>query len=120
MKGFIIILAAIAILINTACQKNDNVGKFIETECPLDLPAELLESDKFLYGKIEVPERSEQPNGKTIELTTAIFKCRLDSASRDPLVLHAGGPGSSNIDEFVPIMAGGLGNLFLDQRDELI
>lgn len=120
MKGFKIILAAIAILINTACQKNENAGKFTKTDCPLDLPLELVESDKFLYGKIEVPELSEHPNGKTIKLAVAIFKCRLDSASRDPLVLHAGGPGSSNIDEFVPLMAGGLGNLFLDQRDVVI
>jgi pimeloyl-ACP methyl ester carboxylesterase len=55
-----------------------------------------------------------------VELAVAIFKCRADSVSQDPLVLCAGGPGLSNIDDFVPGLVGGLGNLFLNTRDVVI
>ena len=75
---------------------------------------------KGLYGKISVPEFFENPRGNTLELAVAIFKCRADSSQHDPLVLCSGGPGSSNIDDFVPALAGGLGNLFLQTRDVII
>lgn len=96
------------------------IGKFIEASCPLDLPTELLGSGKFMFGHIEVPELSKHQNGKTIELAVAIFRCRLDSAKQDPLVFCSGGPGLSNIDDFVPALAGGLGDLFLYNRDVVI
>jgi len=69
---------------------------------------------------MEVPELSDQPDRKTIELTIAIFKCKSDSATQDPIVLSAGGPGLSNIDDFVPKLTGGLGNLFLYNRDVVV
>ena len=102
------------------CKKNSDTGKFIQVPCPLELPAEILESEKFLFGQMEVPELSDQPNRKTIELSIAIFKCKSDSATQDPIVLSAGGPGLSNIDDFVPQLAGGLGNLFLYNRDVVV
>jgi len=115
-----VLIFGFLLLLILGCNKNENIGKFIEVACPLDLPADVFESGKFLYGHMKVPELFENPKGNTIELAVAIFKCKLDSALQDPLVLCAGGPGLSNIDDFVPALAGGLGNLFLNNRDVVI
>ncbi len=103
-----------------SCDTQGQTGKFVEATCPLELPADILESGKFLYGHMSVPEFFKHPGGKTLELAIAIFKCRTDTSLHDPLVLCSGGPGLSNMDDFVPALAGGLGDLFLQTRDVVI
>ena len=106
------VLAVIATFL-WSCNPKEQTGTFIESDCPLELPADLLESGKFMYGHMRVPEFFENPGGNTLELAVAIFKCRADTSLHDPLVLCSGGPGLSNMDDFVPAFASGLGNLFL-------
>lgn len=110
----------LSLFILFGCQKNKVVGEFIKTPSPLSITQELEDNGMFMFGKMKVPERAAKPGGKTVELAVAIFKCRSDSVSQDPLVLCAGGPGLSNIDDFVPGLTGGLGNLFLNTRDVVI
>ncbi len=120
MKKIIVLSLLISTIIFIGCNKNSEIGKFTLSDCPLELPEELLLSGKFSYGYMEVPEYADNLNGKTIKLAIAVFKCKADSATHEPLVLCQGGPGSSNIDGFVPDLAGGLGNLFLNERDVVI
>lgn len=120
VKIFRVIFFSFLLLQIIGCNKKENTGKFIEGECPLNLPPEVLESDKFFYGHMDVPAFFDDPGKGTFRLTLAIFRCKQDSAILDPLVLCSGGPGLSNIDDFVPALAGGLGNLFLNNRDVII
>jgi len=95
-------------------------GKFTKADCPIEIPEELASSGKFIFGYMTVPEFHGQPGSQAIELAIAIFKCRKDSAIYDPLILNSGGPGMSNLEDFVPTFAGPLGNLFLFERDVVI
>jgi len=117
---FKISMLFILILALSGCKQDNNIGAFVKTPCPINLPEGFEESGKFTFGYMKVPELFEQPDGKTIDLAIAIFKCRADTAIHSPLILCAGGPGLSNIDDFVPALSGGLGNLFLDTRDVVI
>jgi len=110
----------LSLFVLLGCQKNKVIGEFVKTPSPLSITRELEDSGLFVFGHMKVPERAANPEGKTVELAVAIFKCRADSVSQDPLVLCAGGPGLSNIDDFVPGLVGGLGNLFLNTRDVVI
>ena len=120
MKRNVVLSLFVFTILCVGCNHNNDLGKFISSDCPIELPEELLTGGKFLYGYMEVPEYADNLNGNTIKLAIAIFKCRADSATHEPLVLCQGGPGSSNIDGFVPDLAGGLGNLFLNERDVVI
>ncbi|MGI9547689.1 MAG: alpha/beta hydrolase [Flavobacteriaceae bacterium] len=120
LKKNISILFLIASVVFSGCKQNEPIGLFTEAPCPLDIPQELKESEKFSFGYMKVPEIFNEPNGRVIELAVAIFKCRSVSPTHEPLVLVGGGPGTSNLDDFVPSMAGGLGDLFLNQRDIVI
>lgn len=107
-------------VLHIGCNRNSDLGKFIPNTCPIPVPQEVLDSGKFAYGYIKVPEFHKKPNGKPIELAVAVFKCRSDSATLEPLVLNTGGPGLSNMDNFVPDLCSDLGNLVLNNRDVII
>ncbi len=117
MKKTIILIISLILI---QCNQNNNLGEFNKTTCPIKVSQELIESGKFSYGFMKVPELHSKPNGKTIELAIAIFKCKSDSATQEPLVLNTGGPGLSNMDNFIPEVSGDLGNLFLNNRDIVI
>ncbi len=119
MKKSIVLFVVLSLLILNSNAK-DKIGVFVSADCPIELPEELIKSGKFSYGYMKVSEFYNKPDGNTIELAVAIFKCKSESATLEPLVLCSGGPGSSNIDAFVPQLAGGLGNLFLNNRDVVI
>ena len=57
---------AMGLILFVSCKKNDTIGKFVESSCPLELPADVLENGKFLYGHMQVPELSQTPNGNTL------------------------------------------------------
>lgn len=120
MKKPTILSLIIIFLILTGCNRDNDLGKYVLTTCPINVPQELIESGKFSYGFIKVPEFHNKRNGNAIELAVAVFKCKSDSATHEPLVLNTGGPGSSNMDNFIPDLCGDLGNLFLDNRDIVI
>jgi len=102
------------------CVKGNNIGEYVLTTCPIDVPQGLIDSGKFSYGLMRVPEFHNNPKGSTIELAVAVFKCKSGSATHEPLVLNTGGPGMSNIDNFIPELCGDLGGLFLDNRDIVV
>jgi len=102
------------------CKQSSDTGKFVNTPCPIEVPDGLEDSGKFSFGYMKVPEFHKNPNGNTIELAIAIHKCQGDSATQEPFVLVTGGPGMSDIDNFVPDLFGDLGALFLNNRDIVI
>ncbi|MBK3519999.1 alpha/beta fold hydrolase [Carboxylicivirga marina] len=119
MKTNKITLIALVSLILCYCSPKEQVPFMAETQCPIEVPKELIDNAKFKYGYIKVPEFHKQPNAKQLELAVAVFKCLGDSATQPPFVLNTGGPGLSNIDNFLPMFSGE-GQLFLDKRDIVI
>lgn len=114
-----------AIVISTSvlcfsCQEKTPAGLFEEAECPIPVSEELASSGKFTFGYMSVPEFHGKKGSASIELAVAIFKCRQDSAVNEPLILNSGGPGMSNLEDFVPTFDSPLGNLFLNDRDVVI
>ena len=103
-----------------SCTKQIEYGQFTQSKCPIEIPEELANSGKFTYGYMTVPEFHDTPGSKAIELAVAVFKCNQDSALYKPLILNSGGPGQSNIDDFVPGLFGPIGNLFLNERDVVV
>lgn len=100
-------------------QETSIVGQFVRQDSPLEITSSLEQSGLFEYGFMRVPERAAEPNGRSLKLAVAIFKSR-DKATKDPLLLCAGGPGLSFIDDFVPGLVGEIGDLFLDDRDVVV
>ena len=113
MRKSIILIVLFALLL-IGCNRGNNLGEYVQTTCPIPVPQDLIDSGKFTYGFIKVPEIHNKRNGKTIEIAVAVFKCKSDTATHEPLVLCAGGPGSSNLDSFIPTLTAGLGDLFLN------
>lgn len=120
MKKKIVLSLVIVSILFVGCKHDNDKGKFVNVPCPVNVPEGLEESGKFSYGYMKVPEFHKKPDGNTIELAVAIFKCQLDSATHEPLVLVTGGPGMSDIDAFVPDLFEDLGALFLNNRDIVI
>jgi pimeloyl-ACP methyl ester carboxylesterase len=103
------------------CQINSkDIGKFREAPCPFTLPEGLVLGENFKFGYINVPEFHAKPNGKTLELAVAIFPSTESIHEPDPIVMNTAGPGKSNMDQFVFLIAGGLGNYILPHRDIVI
>jgi pimeloyl-ACP methyl ester carboxylesterase len=50
----------------------------------------------------------------------ARFRSGAETPSPDPVILNTGGPGDSNMDQFLPLLAGPAGPTLLAQRDALI
>jgi len=123
----VLLLLAIA---STGCTQevnqanNEVIGKFRESPCPFDLPEGLVLGENFRFGYVTVPEFHNNPNGKTIEVAVAVFPSISDNPLPDPLVLNTGGPGESNMDNFIPPLAvthsGRLGELVLSKRDAVV
>ncbi len=98
----------------------EDIGKFREAPCPFPLPEGLVLGENFKFGYVSVPEFHSKPNGKTLELAVAIFPSTDSIHEPDPIVMNTAGPGKSNMDNFVPQIAGGLGNYLLPNRDIVI
>jgi pimeloyl-ACP methyl ester carboxylesterase len=93
------------------------MGEFVAALCPFDLPDGVTEGENFRFGYVTVPELHAHPDGKTIQLAVAIYPSFSENPAPDPLVLNTAGPGKSNMDNFVPQIAAGLGHLILPERD---
>ncbi len=120
MKKQLILCLFFLASIFIGCKQSNGIGEFTTATAPIEVPDSLIESGKFTYGYIKVPEFHGIPKGKTIELAVAVFKCQTDTTTHEPLLLVTGGPGMSDIDAFVPVITGDLGKLFLDNRDIVI
>jgi len=113
--GILILYASLV-----SCSAYGHYGHFTEAECPIPISEELARGGNFTFGYMTVPEFHSKSGSQAIELAVAIFKCRSDSAIYNPLVLNSGGPGMSNLEDFVPGFDGPLGSLFLNERDIVI
>jgi len=118
MKKYVLILA-FAIAFMASGQEIRKTGQFMQETSPFEVTKKLEGMGKFIYGRMKVPERAEVPEGKTVDLAIGIFKSR-NTPTKDPLVLCAGGPGLSYLDDFIPGFAGELGDLFLEDRDVVV
>lgn len=103
---------------------DEEIGVFREAPCPFELPDGLVLGENFRFGYVTVPEFHNDPNGRTIEVAVAVFPSISENPLPDPLVFNTGGPGESNIDNFVPPLAvrhsGRLGELVLPYRDAVV
>jgi len=95
-------------------------GQYTSAECPVPISEELASGGHFTFGYMTVPEFHKETGSQAIELAVAVFKCRTGAPVYEPLVLNSGGPGMSNLEDFVPTFDGPLGNLFLNERDIVI
>jgi pimeloyl-ACP methyl ester carboxylesterase len=120
MKTTILSIVITLSLLSFPCIAQGQYGIFTEAECPIKISEELATGGNFTFGYMTVPEFHKNPEGKPIELAVAVFKCRAEKAKYEPLVLNSGGPGMSNLEDFVPTFDGPLGNLFLFDRDVVI
>ena len=107
-------------LVPLQSQENEEIGRFRKAECPFPHPEGIVPGENFKFGYVSVPEFHSDPEGKTIELSVAIFPSTSENHEPDPLVLNTSGPGKSNMDNFIPDIAGGLGAYLLPQRDIVI
>ena len=107
-------------LLVVACNRETDTGKFVSAPCPVKVPEELVTNGKFSFGYMKVPEFHSKPYGNTIELAVAVFKFIGDIATHEPLIFVTGGPGSSDIGGWVPLLSSNFGKLFLDNRDVVI
>ena len=80
----------------------------------------MIQGENFEFGYVSVPELHSQPEGKAIKLAVAIFPSTSENHDPVPLVLNTSGPGKSNMDNFIPQIAGGLGSYILPKRDLVI
>jgi len=98
----------------------DEIGKFIESSCPFNLPDGLVLGENFKYGYVTVPEFHGKPKGKTLQLAVAIFPSTSKEPLPDPIVMNTSGPGKSNMDNFIPQITSLLGKYLLPERDIVI
>ena len=103
-----------------ATAPNPDIGKFETATCPVNLPEGSDLGNRLEFGYITVPEQHTKPGGPVIQLAVARFRSISDNPAPDPVVLNTGGPGDSNMDQFIPTMAGPMGQALLAQRDVVI
>ena len=93
---------------------------FESSPCPIDMPAGAVDGENIVCGTVEVPEKHAYPEGKTIRLAVAIVKSEGQSAESEPLFMLAGGPGSSALTVFTPLLFSPLGAGFRANRDVVL
>jgi pimeloyl-ACP methyl ester carboxylesterase len=82
---------------------------FEPRNCPFTLPPEFAR-ETVRCGMVTVPERHNNPTGKTIRLGVAILKSKSATPQPDPLVMAQGGPGASML-ELLPAFLPSLGGM---------
>ncbi len=115
-----IIVLSFSTSTDCATTPNPEIGRYQPAICPVDLPEGSDLSDKLEFGYVSVPEQHNKPDGPVIQVAVARCKSTGDQPASDPIVLINGGPGDSNLDLFIRLMAGPIGKAFLAKRDVVI
>ncbi len=89
--------------------------RFEEAECQFEVP----EGYQPRCGYLIVPENRSQPAGRTIRLGVAIFASTAPDPAPDPVIHLIGGPGSSALNNALPILRTG-GAAILERRDYIL
>lgn len=55
MRKSIILIVLFSLLL-IGCNRDNNLGEYVQTTCPIPVPQDLIDSGKFTYGFIKVPE----------------------------------------------------------------
>ena len=115
-----ILLASFLAATVWAAPPDPGIGTFEPAPCPVDLPAGDDLAGRFEFGYVTVPELHAAPDGSTIQVAVARFRSTGADPAPDPVILNTGGPGDSNMDQFIPMMTGPMGQAILAQRDVVI
>ncbi len=116
--SILLLFVSISLIYSQTVSKD--IGKFRESACSFPLPEGLVLGENFKFGYVTVPEFHNKPYGKTLELAVAIFPSTDSIHESDPIVMNTSGPGKSNMDNFIPQIASGLGVYLLPHRDIVI
>lgn len=73
--------------------------------CPRPLPTGDIEGKTIICGRIDVPERHAQPDGRRISLAFSVMKSRSQSPASDPVIYLHGGPGGGAVAELSSLVA---------------
>lgn len=84
--------------------QSGDIPRFEEGSCPEDIQARIPPGETARCGKLIVPERYDQTEGKTIELDVMIIPAINRPTAPDPVVFAQGGPGGSTIDYFSQVL----------------
>jgi pimeloyl-ACP methyl ester carboxylesterase len=114
------LFAICIVVLGCAPTPNPLIGTFQPADCPVVLPSGLELGDNFEFGYVTVPELHAHPEGPTLDIAIARFRSTAAEPAPDPLVLNTGGPGDSNLDQFLPLFGGDAGRALLTQRDVVI
>ena len=115
-----LMLCVLTILMFSACTENSNIGQYYGAKFPLELPEGSEEGKDVSFGYVTVPEIHGSSNGNTMEVAVAVFHSYSETPAPEPLILLSGGPGSSNINTFTPLLCGDAGKLLRSNRDVVL
>lgn len=79
--------------------------------CPVELPGDDIEGKTAFCRQITVPQDWDDPGGKQITLSYAVFKATGANLSPDPIIYFDGGPGTSSFAQLA-----GLAGIFAHLR----
>ncbi len=115
-----IVLVLFLAVTGWATPPNSDIGKFEPAACFVDLPEGSDLGSGCEFGYVTVPEQHAEPGGPVIQVAVARFRSIGTDPLPDPVVLNTGGPGDSNMDQFIPLMTEPMGQALLAQRDVVI
>lgn len=81
----------------------EQVPRFEPGDCPISVPAGMVEGTDITCGWLVVPERYEEPEGNTLRLAVVIFH-PTGTPEPEPIVFAQGGPGGSTIDYYTQVL----------------
>ena len=111
---------ALLVVLMPPAQARDDVGRFREAPCPMQVPEDMVEGVDLTCGYVTAPEDHAAPEDKTIQLAIVILHSTSAHPAPDPLLMLQGGPGISALSTFVPLMASPFGEPFLKRRDVIL
>ena len=94
--------------------------------CPVDLPIYDIEDKTAYCGEMIVPQNWDDPDGKQVTISYAVFKARGENPLSDPVIYFDGGPGTSTFGQLAGLASKAFSHLrqqhdliFWEQRGNL-